>query len=59
MTCSEADEACPAVFGAEIRISLPFDDPKISDGTPAQAETYAYRSRQIAAELDFVFQQLM
>ncbi|MEZ4777210.1 MAG: protein-tyrosine-phosphatase [Bacteroidia bacterium] len=59
MTCSEADEACPAVFGAEIRISLPFDDPKKSDGTPAQAETYAQRSRQIAAELDFVFQQLM
>lgn len=58
MTCSEADEACPAVFGAESRVSLPFEDPKKSDGTPAQAETYALRSRQIASELAFVFQQL-
>jgi hypothetical protein len=58
MTCSEADEACPMVFGAARRISLPFEDPKKSDGTPEEAATYMARSRQIAGELAFVFSQL-
>jgi hypothetical protein len=55
MTCSEADEACPAVFGAAARVSLPFEDPKVSDGTPVQAQTYRARCLQIAKELAFVF----
>lgn len=55
MTCSEADEACPYVPGAAQRIALPFIDPKVSDGTPQQAETYALRCQQIATELAFVF----
>ncbi|MEZ4849720.1 MAG: protein-tyrosine-phosphatase [Bacteroidia bacterium] len=53
MTCSEADEACPAVFGAR-RVSLPFEDPKKADGTPQEAETYLERCRQIAQEILFV-----
>lgn len=58
MTCSEADEACPAVFGAKARVSLPFEDPKKADGTPQEAETYLARCRQIATELAFVFHSL-
>lgn len=58
MTCSEADEACPAVFGAKVRVSLPFEDPKKADGTPQEAETYLARCRQIATELAFVFHSL-
>lgn len=58
MTCSEADEACPAVFGAKARVSLPFEDPKKSDGTPQEAETYLARCQQIATELAFVFHTL-
>ncbi len=30
MTCTHADENCPVVVGASARISLPYDDPKIS-----------------------------
>lgn len=56
MTCSEADEACPIVFGASQRVSLPFEDPKVSDGTPEQEQTYRERSQQIATELSYVFQ---
>lgn len=56
MTCSEADEACPAVFGAGERVSLPFEDPKKADDTPQQSETYLKRCRQIATELTYVFQ---
>ncbi|MEL7342425.1 MAG: protein-tyrosine-phosphatase, partial [Bacteroidota bacterium] len=58
MTCSEADEACPVVFGASKRVSLPYEDPKKSDGTPEQAAIYQARSLEIASEMAFVFQQL-
>ena len=51
MTCSDADEACPIVFGAAARIPLRYDDPKAFDGTPLEAEKYAERSLQIAREL--------
>lgn len=58
MTCSQADEACPYVPGADKRISLPFEDPKISDNTPNQKEVYSKRSLQIASEMFYVFSQI-
>ncbi|MEM7375492.1 MAG: protein-tyrosine-phosphatase [Bacteroidota bacterium] len=58
MTCDEANEACPIVFGAAHRIPLTYVDPKVSDGTPQQAEIYTARSRQIATEMAFVFAQV-
>ncbi len=51
MTCSQADEGCPFVFGAAHRISLPYDDPKEADGTELEEATYEERSRQIAREM--------
>ncbi len=51
MTCSDADEACPMVVGAEKRYALTYDDPKVSDGTPLQEETYYERCCQIGAEI--------
>lgn len=58
MTCSSADQGCPFIAGAEKRIPLTFEDPKAFDNTPLQAEKYAERSLQIAAELKFVFANL-
>ena len=58
MTCSQADEACPYVAGAEKRIPIPFEDPKAFDNTPQQAEKYQERSIQIATELYYVFSQI-
>lgn len=58
MTCDHADKNCPIVFGAEQRISMPFQDPKIADGTSQQTEVYAERSLQIAHELVYVFNQV-
>ncbi len=55
MVCSDADEKCPLVQGAEERISLPYDDPKAFDGTPQEAEKYDERCRQIAREVFYVF----
>lgn len=57
MTCTDADEACPFVPGASHRIALPYEDPKISDGTVAEIETYGNRARQIAAEMLWVIQE--
>lgn len=58
MTCSQADQGCPFVAGANARFSLPYDDPKESDGTEEEAKTYRERSHQIAADLFFVFKRL-
>ena len=58
MTCSSADKGCPMVFGCDIRIAITYEDPKKSDGTPQQTETYLNRSLQIATEMKFVFSNL-
>nr|WP_297787528.1 protein-tyrosine-phosphatase [uncultured Allomuricauda sp.] len=58
MTCSQADEGCPFVPGAEKRIPITYEDPKAFDDTPQQAEKYSGRSKQIATEMFYVFSQI-
>lgn len=58
MTCSSADKSCPMVFGCDKRIAITYEDPKKSDGTPEQTETYENRSLQIATEMKYVFSSL-
>lgn len=58
MTCSEADEACPIIVGADKRIPLTYEDPKLFDGTLEQEFKYLERSTQIATELRYVFSEL-
>lgn len=58
MTCNQADEGCPIVFGAETRFPIRYDDPKAFDGTDLQAEKYAERSMEIAREMWWVFQSI-
>jgi arsenate reductase len=58
MTCDSANEACPFVPGAEKRIPVTFEDPKVFDNTPQQAAKYNERSLQIATELFYVFSQI-
>ncbi|SDQ70837.1 arsenate-mycothiol transferase ArsC [Flagellimonas zhangzhouensis] len=58
MTCSQADEGCPFVPGAEKRIPITYEDPKAFDNSPQQAEKYSERSQQIAAEMFYVFSQI-
>ena len=58
MTCSNADEGCPMVFGAEARFPIKYEDPKAFDGTELMNEKYAERSLQIASEMFFVFNQI-
>lgn len=56
MVCSDADTNCPYVPGAEKRISVTFDDPKVGDGTDRESEIYDERCKQIASEMLFVMQ---
>jgi arsenate reductase len=58
MTCSQADGGCPFIAGAEKRIPITFEDPKVSDGTPKQKEVYLERSLQIGTEMFYVFSQI-
>lgn len=58
MTCSQADDECPFIVGAETRILIPFEDPKASDHTSIQDKVYTERSLQIAAEMFYVFSQI-
>ena len=58
MTCAHADENCPVILGAGQRIPLRYEDPKAFDGTGHEAEKYDERSRQIAAEMFYVFREV-
>ncbi|MEM7110102.1 MAG: protein-tyrosine-phosphatase [Bacteroidota bacterium] len=58
MTCADADDNCPLMPGAEVRIPLRYDDPKVFDGTRYESEKYDERSLQIASEMLYVFSQV-
>ncbi|PJZ71440.1 hypothetical protein CH373_02780 [Leptospira perolatii] len=55
MVCSDADSSCPYVPGAESRVSLPYNDPKKSDGTSDEEQKYSETRDLISKELSFVF----
>lgn len=63
MVCSEADKSCPVVDGADLRIGLPYEDPKYYDNTPSQDQIYDERCRQVGREMfflmDYVKQKLI
>lgn len=54
LVCSQANEACPFVVGADFRIALPYDDPKAFDDTELEEAKYAERIEQIGREMLFV-----
>lgn len=58
MTCSDADEKCPTVTGASYRIAVTYRDPKESDGTEIEKETYDERCKQIAGEMFYMIGQV-
>lgn len=58
LTCSSADKDCPFIVGADQRIPITYNDPKIFDKTPEQLEKYKERSLQIATEMKYVFSQI-
>lgn len=53
MVCTEADEGCPVLLGCDFRLALPFEDPKVYDGTSQEGEKYSERCQQIGREMLF------
>jgi arsenate reductase len=51
MTCSHADQNCPVAIGCDLRLAIRYEDPKVSDDTPQEADTYDERCTQIAREM--------
>lgn len=59
MTCTDADEACPFIPGASLRVSLPYNDPKEADGTEEEAAKYDERCKQIATEMFYFMSRVI
>ena len=58
MTCAHADEHCPFIPDAEVRLVVRYEHPKAFDDTPEEAARYDERSDQIASEMLYVFSQI-
>lgn len=59
MTCSHADDDCPFISGAAVRIAVPYTDPKAFDGTPDALDKYNEKALEIGRELAYVFSQIV
>lgn len=57
MVCTDADENCPVVLGASLRVSMPFEDPKEYDGQPSEATAYAQRRDHIGRAMLLILGQ--
>ncbi len=58
LTCSHADENCPLVIGATVRLPIRYNDPKEFDDTPQESAKYAERVQEIGREILYAFSQL-
>ena len=54
MVCSQADEACPNVPGADVKFAIPYEDPKASDNTPYETARYDETCLKIASEMFYI-----
>ena len=58
MTCSDADKKCPVVRGADKRIFLPYQDPRISDGSDLEKSAYDQSCYIIAQEMFYIMRKV-
>lgn len=59
MMCSEAEQNCPLIVGADIRIATSYKDPKEADNTLEVIKVYEDRFKQIATETLYAFSKLL
>lgn len=55
MTCDHADENCPFIPGAEIRIPLTYVDPKYADDTDEEESAYEHTCKIITTDMIRLF----
>ena len=58
MTCSHADKNCPLASGCDLRLAIPYEDPKVSDNTAQETATYDERCAQIAREMNYMMSRV-
>ncbi len=58
MTCSDADQMCPVIKGADKKISLPYPDPRVADNTRLEEEVYNQTCSIIAKEMFYLMKQV-
>ena len=58
MTCSDADENCPVIHGANERFSINYYDPKEFDNTDICEDKYLERFYQIGTEMLYAFSKV-
>ena len=56
LVCSDADEACPIVLGADGRFPIPYKDPKHADNTASEADAYRNTCMMIGREMLYAVQ---
>lgn len=54
MVCDSAAEACPYVPGCDLRLAIPYIDPKHSDHTAGEANVYYDKALEIGCEMLYV-----
>jgi len=54
MVCSDAEQNCPFIPGAEHRFSLKYEDPKHADDSPSEASVYENKLKEIGSEMYFL-----
>lgn len=58
MTCDNADQNCPYIPEAKLRIPIKYVDPKAFDGTEQEQAKYDERCAQIAREMLYAFSKV-
>ncbi len=58
MVCSAAESNCPFVPGADQRMALTFEDPKIADGREDMISVYDERCAQIGREILYMYSKI-
>jgi len=58
MSCGHADENCPFIPDAEVRLPMRFNDPKKFDGSFLESTMYDARSFEIGQEMFYIFSKI-
>ena len=58
MTCSDADQMCPVIKGADKKVFLPYPDPRTSEKTGLEKKTYGHINAVVAKEMFYLMKQL-
>ncbi|MEM1219039.1 MAG: hypothetical protein AAGH79_09000 [Bacteroidota bacterium] len=58
MVCRSAEEACPLIPGAPLRLSIPFTDPGKADQTPEAPAAYLATAEEIGLTFHYLFVEI-